>query len=119
VFSSTTGFGGNSDPNAPVSVGHGHCVTDGPFSDLNLTITTWDDPTHCLSRGFTDGAVKGRLPGDKVQPAVIEEILRQLEYESFFLKLEKYPHNQIPNGIRGEFLTFIAPQDLLFCLHHT
>jgi hypothetical protein len=76
IFSNTTGFGGNGDPTAPESVGGGHCVTDGPFTDLALPFFDSDDHIHCLSRGFTDGEVRGRLPGDKVQPAMIEEILR-------------------------------------------
>lgn len=118
VFSNTTGFGGNGDPTAPESVGSGHCVTYGPFSDLALPFFNSNDHIHCLSCGFTDGNVKGRLPGDKVQPAAIEEILRQSDFESFFMKLEKGPHNQIPNGIKGDFIKFTAPNDPVFFLHH-
>jgi tyrosinase len=99
-------------------VGGGHRVTDGPIPNVALPFFSSNDHIHCLSRGFTDGDVKGRLPGDKVQPAIIEEILRQLDFESFFLKLEKGPHNQIPNGIKGDFIKFIAPNYPVFFLHH-
>ncbi|WQF83004.1 Putative tyrosinase copper-binding domain, di-copper centre-containing domain superfamily [Colletotrichum destructivum] len=119
VFSNTTGFGGNGDSSAPESVGGGYCVTDGPFSDLELDVFGLEDDRHCLSRGFTDGKVLGRLNGDKVKPAVIEEILRQPDYASFFVKLEDGPHNQIPNGIQGDFIKFTAPNDPLFFLHHS
>ncbi|OHF02032.1 hypothetical protein CORC01_02611 [Colletotrichum orchidophilum] len=119
VFSNTTGFGGNGDSSAPESVGGGHCVTDGPFYDLKLAIFGLEEDRHCLSRGFADGNVMGRLNGDKVKPAVIEEILRQPDYASFFGKLEDGPHNQIPNGIQGDFIKFTAPNDPLFFLHHS
>lgn len=103
---------------APESVGDGHCVTDGPFSDLVLPFHNSDDHDHCLSRSFADGHTRGRLPGDQVRPAVVEEILSQADYKTFFLQLEKGPHNQIPNGIGGDFLKFTAPNDPLFFLHH-
>ncbi|KAH0425946.1 hypothetical protein CcaCcLH18_10650 [Colletotrichum camelliae] len=93
VFDNVSGFGGDGDSTAGESVGNGYCVTD-------------------------DGNVKGRLAGDMVRPAVIEEVLRQPEYANFFMKLEKGPHNQIPNGIRGDFFKFTAPNDPLFYLHH-
>lgn len=118
VFDNVSGFGGDGDSTAGESVGNGYCVTDGPFSDLNLTYYGPENSKHCLSRGFTDGNVKGRLAGDMVRPAVIEEVLRQPEYANFFMKLEKGPHNQIPNGIRGDFFKFTAPNDPLFYLHH-
>jgi tyrosinase len=118
IFSNTTGFGGNGDPTAAKSVGDGHCVTEGPFSDLTLAFYNTSEHIHCLSRGFMDGEVEGRLPGDKVKPAAIEEILSQSNYESFFINLEKGPHNQIPNSIKGDFLRFTAPNDPIFFLHH-
>lgn len=117
VFSNSTGFGGNGNPNAPKSVAYGHCVTDGPFSDLALPFFGPDDYLHCLSRGFNDGQVDGKLRGDRIQPAKIEEMLRQPNFESFFSKLE-HGHGQIPNGIRGDFYRFTAPNDPLFFLHH-
>jgi tyrosinase len=118
VFSNVTGFGGDGNMEGPASVGDGHCVTDGPFADLILPFYNSNDNNHCLSRAFADGKTRGTLPGDQVRPAVVEEILSQTDYKSFFLQLEKGPHNQIPNGIGGDFLKFTAPNDHLFFLHH-
>jgi tyrosinase len=118
VFSNITGFGGDGNMEGPESVGDGHGVTDGPFADLILPFYNSDDHDHCLSRAFADGKTRGTLPGDQVRPAVVEEILSQTDYKSFFLQLEKGPHNQIPNGIGGDFLKFTAPNDPLFFLHH-
>lgn len=77
-----------------------------------------DANPHCLSRGFIDGETEGRLSGTKVSPAAVEEILNAPDYESFVIGLEKGPHNQIPNTIRGDFLLFSAPNDPIFFLHH-
>lgn len=118
VFSNVTGFGGDGYMDGPESVGDDHCVTDGLFADLILPFYNPDDHDHCLSRAFADGKTRGILPGDQVRPAVVEEILSQADYKSFFLQLEKGPHNQIPNGIGGDFLKFTAPNDPLFFLHH-
>jgi tyrosinase len=118
VFFNNTGFGGNGNIEAPESVGGGHCVIDGPFSDLVLPFYNYDDHNHCLTRAFSDGDTQGRIPGDQVRPSVVEKILSQADYQSFFTSLEKGPHNQIPNGIGGDFLRFTAPNDPLFFLHH-
>lgn len=87
--------------------------------DLYLPFFNGDDHNHCLSRGFHAGDTLGGLPGAEVRPEAIEEVLRQPDYGSFFLALEHGPHNEIPNGIRGDFIKFTAPNDPLFFLHHT
>lgn len=120
VFSNTTGFGGNGDPNGLESVSNGHCVTDGPFADLQLPFYDGDDHVHCLSRGFVfnEKILHGRTPGEGVRPSAIEKILSLPDFESFFLALENGPHNDIPTGIQGDFSSFTAPNDPIFFLHH-
>ncbi|KAK1993426.1 Di-copper centre-containing protein, partial [Colletotrichum falcatum] len=112
IFSSVTGFGGNGDPSAPLGVGEGHCVTDGPFADLRPLYYRSHIQPHCLSRGFTD------FPGTNVTPEVVQNSLGEKNYETFFLAVENGPHNMAPNGIRGEFFSFTAPGDPIFYLHH-
>ncbi|KAH8596220.1 hypothetical protein B0O99DRAFT_571195 [Bisporella sp. PMI_857] len=121
VFSNITGFGGNGDANAPKSVSDGHCVTDGPFANLQLPLYEGDDHAHCLSRGFKfdQKIIHGKISGEYVRPSVVEEILSLPDYESFFLALERHPHNAIPTGIRGDFMGFTAPNDPIFFLHHS
>ena len=119
VFSSEHGFGGDGDSNGAQSVGGGHCVTSGPFADLKLPFFNGDDHEHCLSRGFQDkNGTVGRISGDDVRPGTIEDILRENDYEAFYLALEHKSHNAIPVGIGGDFMKFTAPNDPLFFLHH-
>lgn len=118
MFANDTGFGGDGDPSASKSVGDGNCVTDGAFANLTVIFDSKERHEHCLSRSFADGQARGHLAGDQLRPEVLEGILKQPDYESFLTRLEKGPHNQIPNGIGGDFLTFTAPNDPLFYLHH-
>lgn len=120
IFSNITGFGGDGDVNAEKSVGYGHCVTNGHFADFMPALSGFQQHSHCLSRGFwnNDTGTHGVLAGDKVQPAAVEAVLNLPTYEEFFLALESGPHNQIPNGIRGDFMSFTAPNDPIFYLHH-
>lgn len=96
----------------------GHCVTTGRFSDIVPSFSSGIESPHCLSRGFIDGEVRGKLPGHELQPISIGWILDRPDYEQFFMALESGPHNQIPNSIRGDFHTFTAPNDPIFYLHH-
>ncbi|KAK1963248.1 Di-copper centre-containing protein, partial [Colletotrichum sublineola] len=112
VFSNVTGFGGNGNSSAPLGVGEGHCVTDGPFADLRPLYYESQTQPHCLSRGFTD------FPGKNVNPEAVEKCLGQKNYDAFFLAVEKGPHDMAPDGIRGEFYSFAAPSDPVFYLHH-
>ncbi|KAK1979541.1 hypothetical protein LZ30DRAFT_751360 [Colletotrichum cereale] len=112
IFSTVTGFGGNGDSSAPRGVGEGHCVTDGPFADLQPLYFGQHSQPHCLSRGFTD------FPGRNVSPEVVQKSLGEKDYETFFLAIENGPHNMAPNGIQGEFYSFTAPNDPIFYLHH-
>jgi tyrosinase len=61
---------------------------------------------HCLSRGFKDG---DSFSGHKFRPEAMEKLFRQKTFDKFFIYLELGPHNGIPQGIRGDFMTFTAP----------
>ncbi|KAK5991853.1 Tyrosinase ustQ [Cladobotryum mycophilum] len=118
IWDSTTGFGGDGDPNSPETVGEGRCVTDGPFSDLRPIIYNHTLVTHCLSRGFRDGDINGRLSGTKFRPENIGDILRQQNYPDFLLRLERDLHNTLHTSINGDFKAMTAANDPLFFLHH-
>ncbi|EGP86379.1 unnamed protein product [Zymoseptoria tritici ST99CH_1A5] len=119
VFTEQLGFGGDGNAAAHESVGDGNCVTDGAFANLTLFFHSLGEKEHCLSRSFADGKIRGRMAGDQLRPQAIEGILLQPNYESFLDSIVKGPHNQIPNGIGGDFLTFTAPNDPLWHLHHS
>ncbi|KND91261.1 Tyrosinase [Tolypocladium ophioglossoides CBS 100239] len=112
IFSKKTGFGGNVDPESPITVGGGRCVVDGPFSHLKLQYYGSHRRPHCLSRGFSD------FPGRNASPAVVENVLASEDYETFFLATENGPHNVAPLGIKGDIDSFTAPNDPIFYLHH-
>lgn len=120
VFDSTTGFGGDGDVGANITLGRsGRCVVDGPFANLTVKYYDIDYKPHCLSRGFRSSAGKlGHIDGHSVSQASILEVLSKATYEEFVKVLEDRVHNAIPMGIGGDFETFTAPYDPLFYLHH-
>lgn len=118
VFDAQNGFGGDGNLTGEMTVGGGRCVVDGPFANLELLFFDGEYHIHCLSRGFREGNTLGRILAEKIQPTAIETILRKPDYESFFLELERGPHNKIPILIGGDFIKFTAPNDPLFFLHH-
>ena len=110
VWDTTYGFGGNGNSSAKKSVAFGHCLTEGPFANLELLHYGSTNRTHrhCLSRGF--------LPHEEAQryaalnsPEYIERILRVVDYEEFFSELEFNSHNAIPGFVRGDFYDVTAP----------
>lgn len=42
------GFGGNGSESGAITVGHGGCVSDGPFANLTASIYGIDENVHCL-----------------------------------------------------------------------
>ncbi|KAK8041678.1 hypothetical protein PG993_006201, partial [Apiospora rasikravindrae] len=136
VWDPDSGFGGNGKATTTSVHTHDHeddenvqhCVQDGPFADTTrpwkaLSSGHSHDVTlepHCLSRRFLE-------PGDKLLPTVhrlisperVEKTLSQPDYVAFFADFEGRPHNAIPQFIKGDFLTFTAPNDPVFWLHHT
>ena len=121
VFDAETGFGGNGDVDGEITVGnHGHCLKDGPFTDIWAKFYDVKYKPHCLSRGFrTDAGADGHMDGSLVSPVAIEEVLSIPTYEDFVTRMESQIHDAIPFGIGGDFETFTAPYDPIFFLHHT
>ncbi|KAM3503748.1 hypothetical protein MY10362_004018 [Beauveria mimosiformis] len=108
IWDNRTGFGGDGDPHGAETVGKGRCVIDGPFADLRPIIYNHTFTKHCLSRGFSDGEIRGRLPGEKFSPENIGEIARQGNYSSFLRRLERDLHNTLHNSINGDFKAMTA-----------
>lgn len=108
IWDRSTGFGGDGDPHGVETVGKGRCVIDGPFADLRPIIYNHTFTEHCLSRGFSDGKVMGRLSGDKFSPENMGEILRQDNYSSFLRRVERDLHNTLHNSINGDFKAMTA-----------
>jgi tyrosinase len=108
IWDSSTGFGGDGDPNTPVTVGEGRCVTDGPFSELRPIIYNHTYIQHCLSRGFRDGETVGRLPGTSYSPESVGRILRESTYKDFVRDVEYYLHNTMHQSIAGDFKAMTA-----------
>ncbi|OAA73408.1 tyrosinase [Cordyceps fumosorosea ARSEF 2679] len=119
IWDSRTGFGGDGDALGAETVGGGRCVVDGPFADLRPIIYNHTFAEHCLSRGFRDEeGITGRIPGDMFGPENMGEILRQRDYTSFLLRVERDLHNTLHNSINGDFRAMTAANDPLFFLHH-
>lgn len=77
-----------------VSAGHAHDVTVAP---------------HCLSRSFAEQPGTLETLHRLVAPERVEQTLSQADYGAFFADFEQGPHNAIPQFIKGDFLTFTAP----------
>lgn len=135
IWDSETGFGGNGDPNQPLTIGGGRCVTDGPFSGLRPIKYNHTYVQHCLSRGFQDETMAGKLPGESFKPEAIGQIMRIPTYKEFVKSIERDLHAPIHLSVRGDlfamtgangnkgcnfdFLFFLLTSlDPIFFLHH-
>lgn len=118
IWDVNTGFGGDGDPNGPITVGNGRCVTDGPFKHLRPLIYnhTWGE--HCLSRGFRDGDILGKLPSGPFNPETMGRVMRSATYKEFGDAVEFGLHDVMHNAISGDFLALTAANDPLFFVHH-
>jgi tyrosinase len=118
IWDPVHGFGGNGDINGPEIIHGGHCVLDGPFSNSTRAwsalseghshdVTYWP---HCLSRGFTARtASESETLHYLISPEFVRKTLDQPDYYSFFAEFEGGAHNAIPQFIKGDWLTFTAP----------
>jgi len=113
VWDAIEGFGGNGNTSLPVTVGHGHCIEDGPFADLQVQYYSEDWNPHCLSRGFLAAELRDRFVADRLNKSVMEDIMNEPRYFDFLLRLEDGPHSAIPITVRGDFSRFTAPNGML------
>ncbi|KAF7861798.1 hypothetical protein EAF04_007681 [Stromatinia cepivora] len=111
-------FGSNGNLDVEVSVGEGHCVTDGPFAGITAMFYDNEYHPHCLSRGFRSGTKMKEL-GKLVQPEVVKNIMSEDNFETFAHRMEHNAHRFVSQSIRGEFSKFTGPYDPVFFLHHT
>ncbi|CZR69717.1 related to monophenol monooxygenase [Phialocephala subalpina] len=119
VFDTQLGFGGNGDYALRESlVGGGHCVTSGPFAMTLARYVGLEVKLHCVSRIFRNDTATGHFTGQLIRPELVGKYVDEDDLLLFTLKLESAPYNTILFGIRGNFLSFNAPADPLFFLHH-
>ncbi|KAI0521558.1 putative tyrosinase [Xylaria bambusicola] len=118
VWDAKEGFGGNGNINNATTVGHGHCVEDGPFAGLQVQYYNLDWYPHCLSRGFLAGDFLDEFGAQRLNRTAIAAVLDEPDYYQFVLKLEDGPHASVPIIVRGDFYRFTAPNDPVFFLHH-
>lgn len=103
-----TAFGSSGEDGAGEKILHGHCVTDGPFANLQVGYLKSQWHPHCLTRGFASGPELANL-SSWIRPSAIEGLLADDDYETFNLGLERAAHLAIPRSVRGDFLLFTAP----------
>lgn len=103
-----TGFGGDGDPTTPITVGRGHCVTDGPFSQLRPIIYNHTYIDHCLSRGFQNNGTRGLISGEPFSPDAVGNIIRKPTFREFGMHVEYSLHNSMHTAISGDFLALTA-----------
>jgi tyrosinase len=120
VWSSDLGFGTDGNATDLESI-HGHCVTDGPFANLEVLYVEKYPYLHCLSRDFARGEALLNF-SQAIRPAALHELLKIEDYETFNLAVENGPHLSIPRFVHGDFSTITAPAgesrsfSCLFCL---
>lgn len=112
MWDAVEGFGGNGDVNMATTVGHGHCVQDGPFAGLQVQYYNEDWYPHCLSRGFLTGELLDRFGAQRLNASTMAAVLDEPDYYRFLLKLEVGPHSAIPITVQGDFYRFTAPNGM-------
>ncbi|KAF4486666.1 Tyrosinase ustQ [Colletotrichum fructicola] len=118
IWNNETGFGGDGEPESPLVVGGGRCVTDGPFSHLHPIRYNRTYVDHCLARGFKTTDTSGRPLGPWFGPESIGKLMRSPSYREFEWEMENRLHNRIHRAVSGDFLAFAAGNDPVFYLHH-
>ena len=91
VWNIITGLGGNGDIASASSVGDGYCVSDGPFSNIDVMYYDGEYQPHCISRNFPKEERLNEL-GELVHPDVINDLMREDHYATFAAELEKRAH---------------------------
>lgn len=108
VFDPDTGFGGEG----------GDCVTDGPFANLTLHLTSSyseiNVTDYCLARSFSDTIF------DFGNTTYDAECLAEANYTVALPCYSSFPHVAGHGGVGGTMLDVSAsPAEPLFFLHHT
>ena len=106
VWDIETGFGGSGNVGVGSPVFKAHCVTEGPFA--NLEVPYFEDvyEPHCLLRGFDENLEESR---QQLNPETLMKLLLSPDYRSINLGLEHGPHVAIPKSINGDFSLHTAP----------
>ena len=94
--------------NGVSSVGDGHCVTDGPFANIEAMFYDGEYHPHCLSRGFPEDAELKEL-GKLVHPDAIESLMHEDDYSQFEAELERRGHHFLSHSVRGDLSRFTGP----------
>ncbi|KAI5364411.1 hypothetical protein J4E82_011478 [Alternaria postmessia] len=115
------GFSGNGRESAEPSAffPRSHCIKDGTFANVNVSLAGATYAPHCLTRDF--GSFKHEPVASLSQhlrPSAIEALMDEDDYYEFLVKFEDGAHIAIPKFIMGDFRLFTSPNDPIFFLHH-
>ncbi|CAF9916149.1 MAG: hypothetical protein ALECFALPRED_010534 [Alectoria fallacina] len=98
VWDGETGFGGDGNPRKGESIAQGHCIENGPFTELEVPYFDMIYHPHCLSRGFQSGQGLKNL-SSKLSPEALDNILESRDYDTFNLGLEHGAHLAVPRSL--------------------
>ena len=93
-------------------MGHGKCVTSGPFSDLEVMFFDGEVQPHCLSRGFPEEEELKEL-GELIRPEAIDEFMGEDRYDNFAGELEKRAHRFLSHSVGGDMSRFTGPNGIV------
>ncbi|KAL1591365.1 hypothetical protein SLS60_012064 [Paraconiothyrium brasiliense] len=107
VFDPDSGFG--------TAGTNGSCVSDGPFTQLELHITQYTNyANYCLTRETNTDIFQGATLDN------IAECTNTTTYDEAYDCFQQNPHTAGHGGVGGTMLDVVAsPSDPLFFLHHT
>lgn len=109
VWDAEGGFGGDGASDAPITVGNGRCVRNGPFANLEARYFGDQAHSHCLSRGFATRDELRRV-GAPISPEALEDLSRSSSsFEDFAQEIEHRAHAFMRDGIRGDFSAYTGP----------
>ncbi|KAG9193566.1 tyrosinase [Alternaria panax] len=115
------GFSGNGRESSEPSpfFPRSHCIEEGPFAHVHVSLAGATYAPHCLTRDF--GSFKHEPVANLSQhlrPRAIEALMEEDDYYKFLVKFEDGAHIAIPKFIMGDFRLFTSPNDPIFFLHH-
>lgn len=108
IWDPETGFGGDGDPDGPLTVGWGSCIANGSFADYKVLFYNFIPRLHCLSRGL-GRCFERPWTGDAFKPSAIQHVLDQGTFADFSSAIESGPHDAVPNNVCGDFYYLEAP----------